>query len=211
MKQSRVCVLSSILIVLTLGLAPIAHAQTFSVLATFGETSVAPLNPGLPGAIAQGRDGNLYSTTSNGGTYGLGTVFKITAPGKLTVLYNFDGPHGEAPLGGLTLGTDGNFYGTTWYGGAYGSGTIFRITPGGKLTELYSFMEFSGDGGFQPYAPPIEGADGNFYGTAGYGGTNGAGTVYKLTPSGAFTALHCCPNSQAKHWPLPRFSWRVRG
>jgi uncharacterized repeat protein (TIGR03803 family) len=176
--------------VLILGVAPIAHAQTFSVLTTFGATSVAPLNPGLPGLIAQGRDGNLYSTTANGGTYGLGTVFRITPTGKLKVLYNFDGPHGEAPLGGLTLGTDGNFYGTTWYGGAYRSGTIFRITPGGKLTVLYSFMEFSGDSGFQPYAPPIEGVDGNFYGTAGFGGTNGGGTVYKFTPSGAFTALH---------------------
>ena len=159
MKQTRTCVLSSILVVLILGLAPLVPAQAFSVLTTFGATSVAPLNPGSPGLIAQGRDGNLYSRTANGGTYGLGTVFKITPAGKLKVLYNFDGPHGEAPLGGLgglTLGTDGNFYGTTWYGGAYGSGTIFRITPGGKLTVLYSFMEFSGDSGFQPYAPPID-------------------------------------------------------
>jgi uncharacterized repeat protein (TIGR03803 family) len=190
MKQTLICVLSSILIVLILGVTPIANAQTFSVLANFGATNVAPLNPGSPGLIAQGRDGNLYSTTANGGSYGLGTVFKITPAGKLKVLYSFDGPHGQAPLGGLVLGTDGNFYGTTWYGGAYGSGTIFRITPGGKLTVLYSFMEFSSDTGFQPYAPPIEGIDGNFYGTAGFGGTNGAGTVYEFTAAGAFTALH---------------------
>lgn len=189
MGRTRTYAFSAILI-LIFGAAPIAHAQTFSVLATFGTTSVAPLNPGSPGVIAQGRDGNLYSTTSNGGTYGFGTVFKISPSGKLEVLYNFDGTHGQAPLGGLTLGTDGNFYGTTWYGGAYGSGTIFKITPSGKLTVLYSFVEFSSDSGFQPSAPPIEGKDGNWYGTAEYGGNNGAGTVYKFTPSGQFTALH---------------------
>jgi uncharacterized repeat protein (TIGR03803 family) len=116
-------------------------------------------------------------TPGKPGLSGLGTVFRITPAGKVTVLYNFDGPHGQAPLGGLTLGTDGKFYGTTWYGGAYGSGTVFSITTSGKLTVLYSFMEFSGDSGFMPYAPPVEGIDGNFYGTAGFGGPNGAGTA----------------------------------
>jgi uncharacterized repeat protein (TIGR03803 family) len=164
-----------------------AQAQTFSVLYNFGTNSGDPLNPGETGAIAQGRDGNLYSTASNGGAHGYGAVFKITPSGKLTVLYNFDGPHGQAPLGGLTLGTDGNFYGTTWYGGATGNGTVFKITPTGQLTVLYSFT--GGSDGFQPYAPPIEGSDGNFYGTAGFGGA-GWGTVYKLTPSGKFTTLH---------------------
>ena len=176
-------------IVLLLAVAPTINAQTFTVLYNFGAANGAPLNPGSPGVVAQGRDGNLYSTTANGGTKGLGTVFKITPAGKLKVLYNFDGPNGQAPLGGLTLGTDGKFYGTTWYGGTDGSGTVFKITASGKLTVLYNFMEFS-DSGFQPYAPPIQGMDGNFYGTAGFGGSKGAGTVYRITPSGQFTVLH---------------------
>jgi len=51
-------------------------------------------------------------------------------------------------------------------------------------------MEFSGDSGFQPGPPPIEGIDGNWYGTTELGGGNGDGTVYKFTPYGQFTALH---------------------
>jgi|HubBroStandDraft_5_1064220.scaffolds.fasta_scaffold00539_2 uncharacterized repeat protein (TIGR03803 family) len=175
------------ILMLSVGLSS-AQAQMYSVLYNFGTSAGDPLNPGTPGVIAQGRDGNLYSTSSNGGSQGLGSVFRITPTGSLTVLYNFDGPHGQAPLGGLTLGTDGSFYGTTWYGGATGNGTIFRITPKGQLTTLYSFT--GGNDGFQPYAPPIEGIDGNFYGTAGFGGAGGFGTAYKVTPSGTFTVLH---------------------
>lgn len=204
MNDKPVCFLSLTTIILLLAATPSVKAQTFSILYNFGVTNGDPLNPGLPGLIAQGRDGSLYSTTSNGGINGLGTVFRITPAGKLKVIYNFDGPHGQAPLGGLTLGTDGKFYGTTWYGGASGSGTIFSITPSGTLTVLYSFMEFSSDSGFQPYAPPIRGADGNLYGTAGFGGSQGAGTVYKITPTGQFTVLHAFggPDGSAPIAPL---------
>jgi uncharacterized repeat protein (TIGR03803 family) len=41
-----------------------------------------------------------------------------------------------------------------------------------------------------PYSPLIQGSDGNFYGTTAFGGTDGAGTVYRMTPSGAVTVLH---------------------
>ena len=39
----------------------------------------------------QGRDGNFYGTTSQGGASGgqSGTVFKMTSSGTLTTLYNF--------------------------------------------------------------------------------------------------------------------------
>ena len=46
-----------------------------------------------------------------------GVVFKITASGKLSVVYNFDGTHGDGPVGPLVQGSDGNFYGTTSRGG----------------------------------------------------------------------------------------------
>lgn len=164
-----------------------AHAQ-FSVLYDFGSHSSDPYNPTNSGIVAQGRDGNLYSTAENGGTNGVGAVFNITPSGTLNVLYNFDGTHGSQPLGGLTLGTDGNFYGTTSSGGANGYGVIFRVTPSGSLSVLYSFA--NGTDGATPYAPPVQGTDGNWYGTTGAGGTNGVGTVYKLASSGKFTPLY---------------------
>src|SRR5262249_2750633 len=67
-------------------------------------------------------------------------------------------------------------------------GNIFKITPSGKLAVLYNFTGVT-DGG-NPYAPPIEGTDGNFYGTTWYTQMQGCGTVYKITPSGNFSTLH---------------------
>jgi uncharacterized repeat protein (TIGR03803 family) len=118
---------------------------------------------------------------------GFGGVFKITPTGTFSVIYNFDGTaHGKIPRSGLTLSTDGNFYGTTWKGGVHNAGTIFKITPAGVLTVLH---EFATNDGTNPYAPPIQGIDGSYYGTTSVGGS-GSGTVYKITPSGAFTVLH---------------------
>ena len=164
-----------------------AHAQTYTDLYNFGSASGDPLSPQYSGIVAQGRDGNLYSTTPAGGTGNLGTVFKITAGGAVSVLYSFDGTHGKVPYSGLTLGTDGNFYGTTSLGGSADIGVIFKITPTGTYTVLHTFA--SSDG-YTPYAPPIQAADGNFYGTTGFGGASAYGTVYKLTAAGAYTVLH---------------------
>jgi uncharacterized repeat protein (TIGR03803 family) len=173
---------------LVAALATGAHAQ-ISVLYNFGSKSGDPLNPQYSGIIAQGRDGNLYSTAPKGGANGFGAVFKITPNGALTVLYSFDGTHGSSPTGGLTLGMDGNFYGTTTDGGTFGNGTVFKITPSGTLTTLYNFT--GGADGKAPTAPPIQGTDGNFYGTASQGnGSTTYGSVYKIKPSGAFTVLH---------------------
>ena len=74
-----------------------AHAQTYTDLYNFGSASGDPLSPQYSGIVAQGRDGNLYSTTPAGGTGNLGTVFKITAGGAVSVLYSFDGTHGKVP------------------------------------------------------------------------------------------------------------------
>jgi len=165
----------------------VAYAQTYSDLYNFGDASGDPLSPQYSGIVAQGRDGNLYSTTPAGGSAGLGTMFKITAQGTVNVLYNFDGTHGKFPYGGLTLGMDGNFYGTTSAGGSTNLGVVFQITPAGVLTVLHTFA--SGDG-YSPYAPPIQGVDGNFYGTTIFGGASAYGTVYKMTPTGTLTVLH---------------------
>jgi uncharacterized repeat protein (TIGR03803 family) len=118
--------------------APIAGAQ-FTPLYNFGTHAGDPAHPNYPGFVVQGRDGNLYSTSCDGGTDNYGTVFKITPAGQVTVLYSFDGVTGAFPSGGLTLGTDGNFYGSTFEGGPSTNGTVFKITPSGKLTVLHAF------------------------------------------------------------------------
>jgi uncharacterized repeat protein (TIGR03803 family) len=136
-------------------------------------------------------DGNLYGTTSGGGTQGSGTVFKITTEGSLTTLYSFcvqfNCPDGSTPYAALIQAPDGTFYGTTGAGGPSRLGTIFRITSGGALTTLHSF---DGSDGSEPFAALTEGVDGIFYGTTAMGGSGNYGTVFKITSSGVLTTLN---------------------
>jgi uncharacterized repeat protein (TIGR03803 family) len=108
-----------------------------------------------------------------------------------TALQSFDGTDGRLSFAGLVQATNGNLYGTTYYGGTKNSGNVFEITPGGTLTTLYSLCSKSGctDGEYT-YATPVQGTDGNFYGTTYLGGSKELGTVFKITPSGRQTTLH---------------------
>jgi uncharacterized repeat protein (TIGR03803 family) len=193
MRKIRL-VLPGLLVLAVMVANATAHAQGFSVLYNFGSNSGDPSKPAYSGIIAQGRDGNLYSTAPAGGTC-CGALFQITPAGKLKVIHNFTGSSndGAFPQGGVTLGTDGNFYGTTYEGGSVTAGAVFKVTPRGAATTLYSFT--GGSDGAYPYAPPVEGNDGNFYGTTTEGGNtkvcnSGCGTIYKITPAGALTTLH---------------------
>jgi uncharacterized repeat protein (TIGR03803 family) len=163
----------------------IVSAQTYTVLYNLGSHSGDPWNPVNSGIIAQGRDGNLY-TTAPQGDGDSGAVFSVTPAGVLTVVHPITGSDGIGPTGGLTLATDGNFYGTT-SGSGFVPGTVFKVTSTGTLSTLYTFMN-NGDGE-DPGAPPIQGVDGKFYGTA-MTGSGIYGTAYKLTTGGIFTVLH---------------------
>jgi uncharacterized repeat protein (TIGR03803 family) len=194
MTSTRISQFSIFVTLVLVIAAGVVHAQTFSVLYNFGSNTDDPSKPAYSGIIAQGRDGNLYSTAPAGGTC-CGAVFQITPAGKLKNIHNFNGSNddGAFPQGGVTLGTDGNFYGTTYEGGSVTAGAVFKVTPSGTYTTLYSFT--GGKDGAYPYAPPVEGNDGNFYGTTTAGGNttvcgSGCGTIYKITPAGVLTTLY---------------------
>jgi uncharacterized repeat protein (TIGR03803 family) len=174
---------------------------TAQILYSFGGTSTDAMGPS--GVLIQGSDGNFYGTTFSGGlaecshgaatgdpaVIGCGTVFKISPTGEETVLHLFgaaaaDGANPEV----LIQGSDGNFYGTTASGGANNAGTVFKLTLEGVETILYSFT--GGSDGGRPAGGLVQGTDGNLYGTTANGGTNNAGTVFKLTPQGVETVLH---------------------
>lgn len=135
--------------------------------------------------LVQGTNGILYGTTSGGGAYGYGTIFKITTSGALTILHDFDGTDGAYPYAGLIQATNGVLYGTTSEGGSsprctltLGCGTVFRITTAGKLTTLHNF---DGADGEYPYAGLAQATNGTLYGTTYQGGTNGDGTIFSLS------------------------------
>jgi uncharacterized repeat protein (TIGR03803 family) len=137
-------------------------------------------------------NGALYGITAYGGTYGGGTLFKMTTSGKETVLNSFFGVHGALPSGGL-IDVNGRLYGTTELGGRGGDcsgdrcGTVFSITTSGKEAVLHDF------GGSPDGAEP-EGAlidvKGTFYGTTLAGGAYDEGTVFSITRSGKESVLH---------------------
>jgi uncharacterized repeat protein (TIGR03803 family) len=142
--------------------------------------------------LVRGSDGNLYGTTQNGGTNNEGTVFRISPSGTYTTLHFFVGSpnDGGGPDAGLVQGNDSNFYGTTYVGGTYSNyGTVFRISPSGTYTTLHFFVGSPNDGG-GPAAGLVQGSDGNFYGTASYGGTYSNGTGFRISPSGNYTSLY---------------------
>jgi uncharacterized repeat protein (TIGR03803 family) len=125
---------------------------------------------------------------------------------------------GAFPSGALVLGLDGNFYGVAENGGSgglhagYGGlGTVYKLSPespggcpsgtnlgvGWCETTLYSFCSLAGCvDGADPIGALVQANDGNFYGTTLTGGTGscpnelGCGTVFKITPSGAFSILY---------------------
>jgi uncharacterized repeat protein (TIGR03803 family) len=161
------------------------------------------------GGLVEGSDGNFYGTTDYGGASKSGTVFRISPAGNFTNLWSFTGgADGGIPIAGLVRGTDSNFYGMTYWGGAHNCGTVFRISPSGFLTNLYSFPT--------PVSAPfvlyqtalIQGSDGGFYATTGYGGnTNlnngkGYGTVFRISPSGNFTNLCSFPVGNSGFFPI---------
>ena len=142
--------------------------------------------------LLRDASGNLYGTTANGGTAGLGTVFKLSKTAKEAVLYSFAGgtTDGCYPYGGLLRDSAGNLYGTTEVCGASGVGTVFKLTKAGKESILHSFAGGSSDGEFPSFTSLIMDTKGNFYGVAEQGGTSNLGVVYKLSKSGKLGILH---------------------
>ncbi len=108
-----------------------------------------------------------------------------------TTLHSFTGADGSKSFAGLAQARSGNLYGTTYFGGSSNSGEVFDVTTAGSLTTVHSFCSQSGctDGEYS-YAIPVQGSDGNFYGTTYLGGTADSGTVFKMTRGGTLTTLH---------------------
>jgi uncharacterized repeat protein (TIGR03803 family) len=90
---------------------------------------------GLPiGGLIADAAGNLYGTAAGDLEFGkatsYGTVFKLDASGKETVLHRFTGGiDGCTPIGNLTFDSAGNLYGVASGCGARGYGVVFKIAP----------------------------------------------------------------------------------
>lgn len=158
------------------------------------------------GPLVFDTQGNLYGTTSSGGTdsicgdeyyYQCGTVFELSPAanqgGNWTeaILYTFD-TFGQGPMGGLIFDAQGNLYGTTALGpgfsGDFLGGIVFEISPpsqaGGTWTEttLYSMDDAAEDSG--SYASLTLDTKGDLLGTSAVWPLIGEGTVFRLNKPG---------------------------
>lgn len=132
--------------------------------------------------------GNLYGTTSCGGTGNAGTVFELTPFGgswQFTLLYSFTGSCQWGPADDLTMDSAGNLYGTAYQDGAHSLGHVFKLTHSHgtwTYTDLHDFA--GGADGCEPNGGVVLDSQGNIYGTTTGCGTypNQYGTVWEITP-----------------------------
>jgi len=157
-----------------------------SVLYSFG---ALPDGQAPFGGLIQAQDGELYGTTSAGGAYGAGTVFRVTLLGAESVVHSFGAnTDGADPSGALVQTADGTLYGLTRDGGTNSTGTVFAIAADGTESLLYSFA--AGPDGVNPYGDLLLASDGNFYALTPAGGANNAGALVQITPGGSEAVLY---------------------
>ncbi len=179
------------------------HGTVFSITPSGTFTTLYSFQGGAsdgakPMAALTNVRGTLYGTTASGGSVGggacsdCGTLFSISTSGQEKVRYFFGSTKddGIAPKSPLVLVGD-KLYGTTTnggIGGVFGNGAIFSVTTGGSETVIYRFKNDSdGSCSFNCYLTPLSGT---LYGTACLGGKNRIGSVFSITPSGAFKTLY---------------------
>ena len=154
-----------------------AIAGTLTTLASFNSTNGASPTNG----VVEDSYGDLYGTTSAGGSANDGTIFEIVAgSGTITTLATFNGTgNGSSPMGNLLLDGHGNLFGTTSAGGASNDGTVFEI-PAGTGT-IDTLATFNGTNGSTPITGLTEDANGDLFGTTYFGGgAANDGTVFEV-------------------------------
>lgn len=162
-------------------------AETMLYVFTGGAGGSNPTDP-----LVLDRKGSLYGTTSEGGSTGAGTTFRLSKDGHEKAVYAFCSEarcaDGDLPEAGLAVDQSGNLFGTTVVGGQYGDGTVFKFDAISSETVLYSFV--GGDNGRGPQSPLMADTRGDLFGTTSEGGTGGVGTVFKIASDGTETVLH---------------------
>jgi uncharacterized repeat protein (TIGR03803 family) len=139
--------------------------------------------------VLVGGAGQLFGTTSSGGTYANGSVFELL-PGTdqhwtKEVLTDFPFTDGGYPEATLIFDSAGNLYGTTTENGGHGFGSVFKLSPSGETWKETTLYNFTAGPRFhrEPSASSlIFDASGNLYGETTYGGVRPSGTVFELSP-----------------------------
>jgi len=178
-------------------LTPNGDTYDESVLYSFQNDGSDGVYPWAP--LAFDKKGALWGTTSIGGAYSTGTVFKLSPSGSgysESIIHSFGevgSSDGNNPYAGVTIDKSGVVYGDTQAGGnpcnntgiVGGCGIVFSITSKGSRYDYRILYTFAPTEGAQPLAPLVAESGGVLYGTTSLAGSNGRGVVFKLAPGKA--------------------------
>lgn len=172
----------------------VTPSGTMTTLVSFTGDTGAVKGAAPDAGLVLGADGWLYGTTTQGGSLGYGTIFKVTTGGTFTTLVEFNLTNGSVP-GELVLAADGSFYGTTQGGGTNGCGTVFKLNLGGtpSVTTRVHFTGVSGNRRGDGPMGSLVASGTTLYGVTRFGGSGGTqnlGTVFRVNTDGnSFTTL----------------------
>jgi uncharacterized repeat protein (TIGR03803 family) len=152
-----------------------------------------------PVSMIAAHDGNFYGVTYGGlPANPYGSVFKASQGGQVSTLHKFNLTNGSGPFSVMEAkeGDVWNLYGTTAAGGN-GNGVVYKVPlgtqpalvaaltlPAPNAAQPTVLHNFSATDGLSPVSGLVQGADGKLYGTTKFGGSNGRGVVYRISPKG---------------------------
>ncbi len=159
------------------------NGSNFQTLHDFADSAT---DGGKPyGTVYETSEGVLYGTTSEGGAFGWGTLYKMNRDGSgYTVLRHFNAVNGEGylPVAPPVEGPGGWLFGTTYFNEPEVTGTIYQVRKDGSgFRFLYTFQN-NGTDGVYPNAPLLRGSDGALYGTTFNGSGPVFGSVFRIRP-----------------------------
>ncbi len=175
------------------GGAQVAGVSPSSV--TFGDQNVGTTTWSQPVTLSNtGSDPLAISSIATSANFGQtnNCGASVATSGSCTIIVSFSPATTGTLTGTLTITDNSNgVAGSTQTVSLSGTGT-----PAQTFTTLHSF---DGTDGEDPVAGLVQATDGNLYGTTNQAGADGAGTVFKITPSGTLTTLYsfCSQNSES--------------
>ncbi len=178
---------------------------TEQLLHSYAQDGVDGNLPDSKAGLTFDAHGNLFGTTTAGGTYGDGVVYELSpgAGGEWTetIVYTFNHNTGgpNTPYAAVIFDRKGNLYTTTYNGGISptggggGGGAVIELSPPANqgsewtMTQLYTFSGKSD--GSSPTAAVLFDAAGDLWGTTFHGGpyyvntkANTDGVLFELIP-----------------------------
>ncbi len=140
--------------------------------------------------LVQGSDGWIYGADQDGGTNGIGTIFRLD-PLSLQneVLHSFAGEDGDRAYGRICEAPNGKFYGMTHQGGLNGDGVIYEYDV--ATDDYVKLMDLDGTMGNSPWSGFVVLGPDKLLAPMTLGGAFGVGALVELEPSsGTITLVH---------------------